>query len=113
MRHEAKKIGRIIDELTTLLLKDDTNHLDLRIETGNQETRITIIDYNTHYSAGEIACFERMLNQQRQYEIEEYYWQLAGETDESDELVIVSAMIDRAKLELQGNNLYIELVRKH
>ena len=113
MRHEVKKIGRIIDELTTFLLKDDTNHLDLRIETSSKETRINIVDYDTHYSESEIASLERMLNQQRQYEIEEYYWQLAGETDEGDELVLISAMIDEAKLEIRDHNLYMELIRRH
>jgi len=113
MRHEMKKIGRIIDELTTLFLNEDTNEIDLKILTNKAETIITLKDYQTRYKPDEIKRLESLLNQQRQREIEEYYWQLAGETDEGDELVLVSAMIDEAKLELEDGNLIMTLIRRY
>jgi hypothetical protein len=113
MRHEMKKIGRIIDELITSLLIEDTNELEIKIKTSNEETSIDILDYNTHYSEEEVQRLDQLLNEQRQHEIEEYYWQLAGETDEGDELVLLSAMIDRAVVEIKDGNLHLELIRKH
>jgi hypothetical protein len=113
MRHEMKKIGRIIDELITSLLIEDTNELEIKIKTSNEETSIDIIDYNTHYTDEEAQRLDQLLNEQRQHEIEEYYWQLAGETDEGDELVLLSAMIDRAVVEIKDGNLHLELIRKH
>ncbi len=113
MRHEMKKIGRIIDELITALLIEDTNELEIKIKTSNEETSIDIIDYNTHYSDEEAQRLDQLLNEQRQHEIEEYYWQLAGETDEGDELVLLSAMIDFAVVEIKDGNLHLELIRKH
>jgi hypothetical protein len=113
MRHEMKKIGRIVDELTTLFLNEDTNEIDLKILTNQTETIITLKDYQTRFKLDEIKRLEDMLNQQRQREIEEYYWQLAGETDEGDELVLVSAMIDEAKLELIDGNLFMTLIRRY
>lgn len=113
MRHEMKKIGRIVDELITLFLDDNPNEIDLKIITNEKETIITLKDYQTDYKIDEIQRLEAMLNQQRQHEIEEYYWQLAGETDEGDELVLVSAMIDEAILELVEGDLLMTLIRRY
>ena len=113
MRHEMKKIGRIIDELITALLIEDTNALDIKIKTNSEKTMIAIVDYNTHYSQEEIQRLDQLLNQQRQHEIEEYYWQLAGETDEGDELVLLSAMIDHAVVEIKDGNLHMQIIRVH
>lgn len=113
MKHEIKKICRIVDELTTMFLQDDTDEVDFKIITRNDQTIIKIVDYNTNFSDATINHFRNTLNNQRQSEIEEYYWQLAGETDEDDELTLISAMIDTAVIEKKDGNLYIELVRRN
>jgi hypothetical protein len=111
MRHEIKKICRIVDELTTLFLKEDSNEVDFKIITSPEQAIIRIVDYNTHFSEKAVAELCQMFNRQRQSEIEEYYWQLAGETDEDDELTLISAMIDSAKAEIVGGDLYMEIIR--
>ncbi|MBM7560921.1 hypothetical protein JOC49_000435 [Fusibacter tunisiensis] len=111
MRHEIKKVCKIVDELTTLFLKEDTNEIDFKIITEKERSVIRIIDYNTHFDPEYIEHLCAMFNRQRQSEIEEYYWQLAGEADEDDELTLISAMIDSAKAEVRGGNLYMELIR--
>lgn len=111
MRHEVKKISRIVDELTTLFLREDTNEVSFHIKTGKDKAVITIVDYATRFEDAYIQHLSDTLNTQRQAEIEEYYWQLAGETDEGDELTLISAMIDTAIIEKRDGNLYIELIR--
>ena len=112
MRHEIKKICRIVDELTTMFLKDDTDEVDFKIITSPDKAIIRIVDYHTNYSDQMINHLRTTLNNQRQSEIEEYYWQLAGENDDDDEeLTLISAMIDIATVEKREGNLYIELVR--
>ena len=111
MRHEIKKISKIVDELTTLFLRDDTNEVDFKIITGKDRTIIKIVDYNTNYSDRTIDHLRTTFNRQRQYEIEEYYWQLAGENDDDDEITLIGAMIDTAIVEKRDGNLYLELVR--
>lgn len=112
MRHEIKKICKIVDELTTLLLREDTNEVDFKIKKTPDQTTITITDYNTKYTENEIKEFEECFNLQRQHEFEEYYWQLVGESDQDSELTIIGAMIDEAIVELRDGNLYMELIRK-
>lgn len=112
MRHEVKKICRIVDELTTLFLRDDTDEVDFKIKREGGKSVITMIDYNTHFDDAYVLHLSEILNGQRQAEIEEYYWQLAGETDEGDELTLIGAMIDSAKVEKREGNLYVTLTRR-
>jgi hypothetical protein len=111
MRHEVKKICRIVDELTTMFLKEDSNEVDFKIITSPERSVIRLVVYHTKMDDAFIEHLGKTLNNQRQFEIEEYYWQLAGETDEDDELTLISVMIDEATVEKRDGNLYIELVR--
>ncbi len=112
MRHETKKICKIVDELTTLLLKDDTDEVDFKIKKEKDQTLIRITDYNTRYSKSDVDYIRECLSVERQQEVEEYYWQLAGESDNDCELTLVGAMIDEVKIEHRNHNLYIEMIRK-
>ena len=112
MRHEVKKICKIVDELTTLLLKEDTDEVDFKIKKTETETVIHIIDYNTKYTEAEVDELRMCFNVQRQHEVEEYYWQLVGESDNDSELTVIGAMIDEADIELKDGNLYMTLKRE-
>lgn len=111
MRHEIKRICKIVDELTTLLLKNRTGEVDFKIITQADKAIIKIVSYNTPFEDSYIDHLRYTLNRQRQMEMEEYYWQLAGETDEDDEITLVGAMIDSAQVEKRDGHLYIELLR--
>lgn len=111
MRHEVKKISRIVDELTTMLLKDDTNEVDFKIKMDPTQTVISIVDYHSRCDEKMIERLRDALSIERQHEMEEYYWQLAGESDCDDELTLVGAMIDEAKVEMIDGNLTMELIR--
>ena len=112
MRHEIKKICKIVDELTTLLLKEDTDEVDFKIKRTSKETKIYITDYNTKYTAEDIEELSMCLNVQRQHEVEEYYWQLVGECDNDSELTVIGAMIDDAIVEIKDGNMYMILRRE-
>ncbi|OPL07656.1 MAG: hypothetical protein AVO33_04190 [delta proteobacterium ML8_F1] len=112
MKHEIKKISRIVDELTTLFLKEDTNEVDFSIKILPEQTRITISAHATHFTEADVEQLKNILGAQRQYEVEEYYWQLAGECDDIDhELTLVGAMVDEATVEIKEGSLFIELIR--
>lgn len=111
MRHETKKICKIVDEMTTYFLKEDTDEVDFKIKKSKEKTVVKIIDYNTHYTENDVQDLKECLNVQRQHEVEEYYWQLVGESDTEAELTIVGVMIDEATVELVDGNLHVTLVR--
>ena len=112
MQHEVKKISRIVDELTTFFLKEDTNEVEFKIKKEIDKTTIEIIDVQTHFDENDIDEIRQVLNVQRQIEIETYYWQLAGETDLGEELLLIGTMVDEAIVEKIDGNLSIKLVRK-
>ncbi len=111
MKHEIKKICKIVDEMTTLLLKDDTDVVEFKINRLEDRTIISIIDYNTRYTQKEIDDLVECFNVQRQREVEEYYWQLVGESDDDSELTIIGIMVDNADVDLRDGNMYIHLTR--
>ncbi len=112
MKHETKKICKIVDELTTLLLQEGRGLVEFKINRLDDKTIISIVDYDTDYSQKEVDDMIECFNVQRQHEVEEFYWQLVGEVDNDSELTIVGVMVDSAEVELRDGNLYIELVRK-
>ncbi len=111
MKHEIKKICKIVDEMTTLLLQEDTDAVEFKINKLSDRIVISIVDHNTKYTQTEVDELLACLNVQRQKEVEEYYWQLVGESDDDSEWIIIAAMIDSAKIELKGNDMHMELVR--
>jgi len=111
MQHEVKKISRIVDELTTFFLKEDTDEVGFRIKKSPDKTVIELVDYNTHFNEESINEIREVLNVQRQIEIEAYYWQLAGETDLGEELLLIGTMVDEAIVEKVDGNLNIKLIR--
>lgn len=111
MRHETKKICRIVDEITTIFLKDHTNKIEFTLCRDDTKTTIEIIDYDTNFDIEYVEYFVKALNGQRQAELEEYFWQLAGETDEDDELTLISNMVDEASAEIKDGVLYVKIVR--
>ncbi len=111
MKHEIKKICKIVDEMTTLLLRDDTDIVEFKINRLEDRTIISITDYNTKYTKKEVDDLIECFNVQRQKEVEEYYWQLVGESDNDSELTIIGVMVDSATIELRDNNMYMELTR--
>lgn len=113
MRHEIKKISRIVDELTTLFLKEDTNEVDFSIKRLKDHTVIRIVDHGTHFDDAYIEQLGEIFNSQRQCEVEEYYWQLCGEVDCDEELTLIGNMIDKATVEKIDGDLHLELIRYH
>ncbi len=111
MKHEIKKICKIVDEMTTLLLRDDTDVVDFKINRMKDRTVISIVDYNTRYTQKGVDDLIECFNVQRQREVEEFYWQLVGEADNDSEITVIGVMVDSATIELRDNNMYIELIR--
>ena len=62
--------------------------------------------------ADKLDELRKHLYQARNPELEDYYWQLAGETDSSSELNLVAMMSDELELELDGDCVSIRLLRK-
>ena len=111
MQNEVKKITKLVDEVTSLLMKSGSNDINVHIKRDVDLTTITIIDHNTSYPDDEIASLDDVLNIQRQSEVEEFYWELMGDDSHEDELFLVGSMVDNATVNKIGNDLHIVMYR--
>ena len=58
----------------------------------------------TEFSEKEVKRLVRRLNIERQVEMEEYYWELTGESDIDTELTLVGMMTDKGEVRFLDNN---------
>lgn len=109
MNHFDKKIGKIIDELTTHLLKNNCN--DIKIEINKDSTKTQLVFKFTFSDPKIISLLEDTLSQERDETLEEYGWELMGENDCSGELNLVGMCMDTFEAEFNGNEATIYLTR--
>lgn len=111
MNHEIKKISKIIDELATFCLLHGAKLMNMSIENNEDYFKITLDIDNIDSTNKRVKRLEELLNCPRQSEMEEFYWELTGESDHDSELSMVGMMVDKAKLEYVGNSLKMILYR--
>ena len=49
MQNEIKKLTKLIDEITSLLMRYGSNDIDVNIKRNEELSTITIIDHNSQY----------------------------------------------------------------
>ncbi|QGU96597.1 hypothetical protein GOM49_17225 [Clostridium bovifaecis] len=111
MRHEVKKVSKIVDELIEFCFLHSTEKVNVTVE--NKKDRFEIIAHsdNVNCSDEKVERLKELLSVQRQNEIEEYYWQLAGEDEHNGEFSLVGMMVDEAEVKFTCPSLTIKLVR--
>lgn len=112
MQHEAKKISLIINELVTLFLQMGTGNIDVAVNRSSDATEITFTQDQADYSEEFREKLFHSLNVHRQVEVEAYYWQLMGDDDSDDELLLLGAMIDQAWVTQDQGILQVKVLRK-
>lgn len=112
MKNEVKKITKLVDEVTSLLMRSGSTDIDVHIKRDIDLTTITIIDHNSAYPDDEITSLDDVLNIQRQSEVEEFYWELMGDDSNEDELFLVGSMVDRTTVNKVGEDLHVVMYRE-
>lgn len=112
MKHEAKKIAKIVDEILTFFLFNYQARSQIKVEPTADEYRITFTFSGVAMSESEFAALSDRLVVKRQPELEDYYWQLAGETDDSNEMSIVGMMCDSIDIARDGSTVTLKMLRK-
>lgn len=109
MNHEVKKMGKMIDELISFLLKKNLKHIKTSIDIEDEYTLITIEFDNL--SAEVTSLLQETLSQERDASMEEYAWELMGESDASGELNLLGMCTDEFKMEQTDTKTKIYLKR--
>ncbi len=111
MKKELKKISLIVNEILTLLLYHGAKDISIQINKENNQIDLIFIQNDYNFDIEFVETLRNDLKNQRQNEVEGYYWQLVGQDDSSNELQLVGAMIDESKVTLEGSTLTINIKR--
>lgn len=112
MKHEIEKISKIVDELIDFYFLNSTKKINISIEETDDSFIMEFESNNIKCNDDKIMNFKKLINVQRQKEMEEYYWQLAGTSLEGEEYNLVGMMIDEAIIDYDCPRLKIKLIRK-
>ncbi|MDF2676644.1 MAG: hypothetical protein K0Q97_949 [Bacillota bacterium] len=111
MKHNKKRIVKIVDELIIFLFSINSTNINVNILENNDEYEITGIgNYNGGHDK-KIEKFVKLLNCPKHEEMEECYWELTGESDVGSELALLGMMIDDASINIDDGKLEIILHR--
>lgn len=111
MKFEILKISKIVEEIIDFFFSQMTKKVNISIEEIEDSYIIEIQSDQIICSENKLKKFNELLHVQRQREMEEYYWQLAGNDLEGEEYNLVGMMVDEATVEYSKPVLKIKLVR--
>lgn len=96
MRHLNQRNIKIIDELLSFCYRLGCSIMNIQIDTHKAETIITLRAEINKIKPEELEYMRQALNTPRYHEMEEYYWSLTGDDENSAELSVVGMMTDEA-----------------
>ncbi len=109
MNHK-RRVAKIVEELINYFYKIDVVNIHLDIIDNNEMFTIVFNCEFTCLKKEDIDFLVKNLSCEKQEEIEEYYWELTGESDE--ELSIIGMMIDQFEINVKDNVVELILYRR-
>mgnify|MGYP000360556162 CR=1 FL=1 len=110
--HEIKKDTKIVDEILLYLLKNDHDEVSINIKREQDEVFITF--ECTKLSDEIIKSLDMYINKERELEMEEYGWELMGESDGQSDLSMVGLLIDNLTIDNSNPDYTVlSLVRQY
>lgn len=111
MKLKLEKKLKIVNELITCFHKLGGDKVTLDLDFDGNNTSFIIKGKITNLSEIEVEGLSQLLNTPRQHEVEQYYWNLNGESELDCELSLVGMMVDEAELTYNNDILTIKIKR--
>ncbi len=114
MFHEQKKVVKIIAELTMYFLAIGADQISSEVALEGSHGTITFrANYDPAYE-GRLQDMEKCLNEQKNDEIGDIYWELAGsgEPGGTNQLLLVGMMIDRAEIVMEDGFVNLKMYKE-
>lgn len=112
MNREKQKINAIICEILILLLEKKAMDIVIKVVESEVETKIEISCEKVALSKDTLHRINKIMNTQRTVEIESLYWGLIGDIYNSNNLYVLSNMLDEVETYYHDNKFRIVLCRK-
>ena len=105
--HEIKKGCKIIDEIVLYIMKNGYRKMDISIDKTGADLKVIIVTDKMEEEL--LNVMDKYINTERELEIEEYGWELMGESDAQSELGLVGLLIDKLEIDnsLEGKTKLI------
>lgn len=113
MRHEEKKVAKILEELTMYFFSIGGTNISTNIEKSEAGEKITFRSNYDIECEENIQYLEECLSEEKNEGMEDIYWELAGSGDpgESSQLILIGMMIDSHEVHRYGNEVEIILYK--
>ncbi len=111
MKHNKKRISKIIDELVTYLFTMGATDININLQEKKNYYKIILKSNYTTKDKDKIEKMLKCLKCDKQEEMEEYYWELTGECNVDTELTLVGMMTDKADINISENQIEVVLYR--
>jgi hypothetical protein len=93
-----EKVRRIINELVSFSLELKATEINIKLNEINNRIKIEITNNASKVDKTIIKKLKNKLSTPRLVEIEELYWELAGENRQSDQLYLIGSMTDHSNV---------------
>lgn len=113
MKLKMQKNMRIMTDLMGYCYHLGGTHFQVDMSLEAKSTHMSISTEVAQVSEETLAEITRVLNTPRQYDMEQNYWDLSGDEEVGDELLLVGVMVDHASVVYDGGRLTILLERLH
>jgi len=107
---KKNKLMKLTSELIGYCYDIGMKDINVNIKQENDKDIITIQGEVLNLSDNQVKNIRRLLNTPREGFVEEYYWELIGES--GGELSLAGMLIDEAMVSYENNYLQIILYRK-
>lgn len=111
MKFKVEKNLKIITELMSFCYHFSAKDITVNIKTIDNISNITLDAVIENFPKDDYDNLVQTLSIPRQHEVEQYYWQLGGESEFDCELSLIGMMVDSANISYENNKLHIELQR--
>lgn len=111
MKHDKLKISRMVEELINYLFSIGAEEISIEIKEDDKNYMISAKCKKLMLSDEELKRIKKIFKIEKNEEMEEYYWCLAGESDVDTELSLLSMMVDESSISYKEGILSIALYR--
>jgi len=111
LKHIKKRISKIVEELVNYFFKIGSSNINIDILEESNNFKITFKVGLNHIDEKDIELLVKCLDCGKLEEMEEYYWELTGESDIDTELSIVGMMIDQFEVNIIEDHVELVIYR--
>lgn len=111
MKHNKKRVSKIVDEMITYFFAMGATDINMNLQENKDHYKILFRCNYTQNNEEKIEKMIKYLKFDKQEEMEEYYWELAGDCDVDSELSLIGMMTDKAEIDINEDTIEVVLYR--